>query len=265
MTPQAFVDKWRDMALKERSASQSHFNDLCRLLGKPTPLDVDKTGEWYTFERGVEKSTGAKAGGSGWADVWKKGCFAWEYKGPKKDLRAAYDQLQQYRESLENPPLLIVSDMAVIEVHTNFTDSVKKVYRFALDDLLEPRKLELLAKIYDEPTAFRIAITPADVTRDAAVEFAKLADILRDQGVDAHRAAHYLIRLLFCLFAEDSGLLPNNAFTRLVEATKDAPEQFTLGMRQLFAAGLVGQPSRSQPSSSKVAMAMCKPYDPLGT
>ncbi len=236
MTPQAFVDKWRDMALKERSASQPHFIDLCHLLGKPTPLDVDKTGDWYTFERGAEKTTGAKAGGSGWADVWKKGCFAWEYKGPKKDLRAAYDQLQQYRESLENPPLLIVSDMAVIEVHTNFTDSVKKVYRFTLDDLLEPRRLDLLGKIFDEPTAFRVAVTPADVTRDAAAEFARLADILRDQGVDAHQAAHYLIRLLFCLFAEDSGLLPNNAFTKLVEATKDAPEQFTMGMRQLFGA-----------------------------
>lgn len=236
MTPQAFVDKWRDMALKERSASQPHFIDLCHLLGKPTPLDVDKTGEWYTFERGAEKTTGAKAGGSGWADVWKKGCFAWEYKGPKKDLRAAYDQLQQYRESLENPPLLIVSDMSVIEVHTNFTNSVKTVYRFTLDDLLDPKKLARLAQIFDEPAAFRVTVTPDEVTKAAAAEFAKLADILRDQGVDAHRAAHYLIRLLFCLYAEDIDLLPNKAFERLVEATKDTPEQFTLGLRQLFGA-----------------------------
>jgi hypothetical protein len=43
--------------------------------------------------------------------VWKKGTFAWEYKGKHKDLDQAYEQLLQYRESLLNPPLLIVSDM----------------------------------------------------------------------------------------------------------------------------------------------------------
>lgn len=238
MTPQAFVDKWRDMALKERSASQSHFNDLCRLLGKPSPTDADKTGEWYTFERGADKASGR----SGWADVWKRDCFAWEYKGPKKNLRAAYDQLQQYRESLENPPLLVVSDMTVIEVHTNFTNSVKKVYRFELDDLLDPRRLELLAQVFDRPEAFKVEITPDDVTKEAAAKFARLADILRDQGEEPQRAAHYLIRLLFCLFAEDAGLLPNNVFTRLVEAMKATPATFTSGMRQLFGAMATGGP-----------------------
>ena len=39
--------------------------------------------------------------------------FAWEYKGQHANLDKAYDQLLQYREALENPPLLIVSDMAI--------------------------------------------------------------------------------------------------------------------------------------------------------
>ena len=50
-------------------------------------------------------------GGDGWADVWKRGCFGWEYKGKHKDLAEAYDQLLQYREALENPPLLVVCDL----------------------------------------------------------------------------------------------------------------------------------------------------------
>jgi hypothetical protein len=58
-----FQHKWRGMALKERSASQSHFNDLCRMLGVPTPTDADPTGSFYTFERGAEKS----GGGAAWA------------------------------------------------------------------------------------------------------------------------------------------------------------------------------------------------------
>ena len=60
-----FITKWRASELKERSASQEHFIDLCRLLGEPTPADADPTGETYCFERGARRD----AGGDGWADV----------------------------------------------------------------------------------------------------------------------------------------------------------------------------------------------------
>ena len=50
LTPQEFVDKWRGIELKERSASQEHFIDLCRLIGHPTPVEGDATGETYCFE-----------------------------------------------------------------------------------------------------------------------------------------------------------------------------------------------------------------------
>ena len=74
LSPQDFIATWRDNTLKERSAAQSHFNDLCRLLGEPTPTEADPHGEWFCFEKGVKKT----GGGDGWADVWRKGCFAWE-------------------------------------------------------------------------------------------------------------------------------------------------------------------------------------------
>ena len=44
------------------------------------------------------------------ADVWKRGCFGWEYKGKKKRLGEAYKQLLRYREALLNPSLLVVLD-----------------------------------------------------------------------------------------------------------------------------------------------------------
>ena len=47
MTPHAFITKWRASELKERSASQEHFLDLCRLLGEPTPAEADPSGETY--------------------------------------------------------------------------------------------------------------------------------------------------------------------------------------------------------------------------
>ena len=124
MKPHDFIAKWRGVEQKERSASQSHFNDLCALLDVPDPISADPKGEWFAFEKGASKT----AGGEGWADVWRRGCFAWEYKGPKKDLDRAFAQLQQYAVALENPPLLIVSDMARFRIHTNWTNTVQKVH-----------------------------------------------------------------------------------------------------------------------------------------
>ena len=58
MTPGEFIAKWQASELKERSAAQSHFNDLCQLLDEPTPTESDPTGDRYCFERGARKDTG---------------------------------------------------------------------------------------------------------------------------------------------------------------------------------------------------------------
>jgi len=117
VTPAQFVAKWSRVELPERAASQEHFIDLCRLLGQPTPAEQDATGAEFTFEKGVAVTGGASRGALGrygYADVWWRGKFAWEYKRKEKykELSGAYRQLCQYREALENPPLLIVSDIA---------------------------------------------------------------------------------------------------------------------------------------------------------
>jgi hypothetical protein len=78
------------------------------VLEQPHPTAADQTGDSYTFEKHVSKLKGSK----GYADVWKRGFFACEYKGKHNDLQAAYLQLADYREDLENPPLLVVCDLA---------------------------------------------------------------------------------------------------------------------------------------------------------
>ena len=150
--PAQFIAKWSRAELSERAASQEHFIDLCRMLGQPTPAEHDATGAEYTFEKGVPPTAGASrgaAGERGFADVWWRGKFAWEYKrkGKYRDLTEAYRQLCQYREALENPPLLIVSDIARTEIHTNFTGTAKQVHAIALADMAEPRSLDLLEPI----------------------------------------------------------------------------------------------------------------------
>src|SRR5438445_4078849 len=151
MTPQQFIAKWKKAQLSERSAAQQHFLDLCDLLGQPKPAAADPEGAFYTFERGVNKSEGGK----GWADVWWHEKFAWEYKGKHKDLVAAYQQLQLYREDLENPPLLVVCDMDRFEVHTNFTNTPKQVHAFNLAGLAEPINFDVLRKVFTDPQALK--------------------------------------------------------------------------------------------------------------
>lgn len=229
-TPQEFVQKWRRIELKERSAAQAHFRDLCSVLGQPTPEAVDPKGEWYCFEKGATKTTG----GEGWADVWMRQHFGWEYKGKGKDLNAAYAQLQRYAPALENPPLLIVSDMDRIVVHTNWTNTVPQVREIPLDKLTEPEYLQVLRWAFTDPEKLKPGTTTEDVTKAAAGRFAGLAQRLRDRGYEAHRVAHFLNRLIFCLFAEDADLLPANVFTRALQATTRRPETAEAMLRDLF-------------------------------
>ena len=236
MMPGEFIAKWRASELKERSASQSHFIDLCRLLGEPTPTDADPTGEWYCFERGARKDTG----GDGWADVWKRGCFAWEYKGRRADLDAAFSQLRQYALALENPPLLIVSDMARFRIRTNWTNSVSVTHEFTLDDLADGATRDKLKWAMSEPERLRPGETRQGVTERAAATFAELAQGLRDRGHEPQTVAHFVNRLVFCMFAEDVGLLPGNMFTRMLEHARRRPEEFADLARDLFGAMSTG-------------------------
>ena len=67
----------------------------------------------------------------------------------------------------------------------------------------------------------------SSTTRSAARQ-ARRAVVVRLGAEDPHRAAHFLIRLLFCLFAEDVGLLPENLFTRMVQETLYEPAELVL-------------------------------------
>src|SRR5207302_6867802 len=160
-------------------------------------VEADPTGETYAFEKAVTKTGGS----AGFADVWRRGHFAWEYKGKHHDLGAAYDQLLRYREGLDNPPLLVVCDLERFEVHTNFTDTAKRVYRFSLADLANASPfpgesllpLDVLRALFKAPDRLRPHETLEHVTQQAAREFARLAESLRARGEDPSLAARFLV------------------------------------------------------------------------
>jgi hypothetical protein len=205
-----FVNKWRSTGLTERAGAQMHFIELCDVLGEPHPASEDLSGATYTFEKGGTTIEGKQ----GFADVWKRGYFGWEYKGKHKDLTVAYHQLLKYREDLENPPLLVVCDLELFEVHTNFNSTAKQVNRFSLDDLLKNEAtancklppIEVLRAVFTNPTRLRPDCTTADVTEMAAREFAALADSLRARNVDP----------LLCAVRNAAHLTPQKLTLRLL-------------------------------------------------
>ncbi|MFZ1574759.1 MAG: DNA methyltransferase, partial [Chromatiaceae bacterium] len=230
MTPDDFIRKWRGVTLTERASSQEHFIDLCRLLGEQTPTAADPQGVWYAFEKGARKA----GGGDGWADVWKSGCFGWEYKGPGKDLDAAFKQLQLYTPALEYPPLLIVSDVQTIRIHTAFTGLVPVTHKIGIEDLRDPATRKLLKWAFTAPDKLKPIVRRDQLTEQAASQLGALAQTWRGRGHDPFRVAHFCQQILFCLFAEDIGLLPDEFFTKLLRTAREEPASAQELLESLF-------------------------------
>ena len=72
MTPEWFIAKWREAELTEPVAAQSHFLDLCEVLGEQKPTNINPQARAALLREGATKTIG----GEGWADMCKRGCFA---------------------------------------------------------------------------------------------------------------------------------------------------------------------------------------------
>jgi hypothetical protein len=231
MTPQDFIRKWKPVALTERATAQEHFLDLCRLFDHPTPAEDDPTGERFTFEKGVVKT----GGGDGYADVWKKGFFAWEYKKKKRDLEKALEQLTRYAAALENPPLHVACDTHIFRIETRWTNEVPAKYEFELDDLAEPKNFEILRCVFHEPEKLHSGLTRAKLTKEAADKFQSISDSLQHRHPDKEAVAHFVNQLVFCFFADSVGLLPHGVWRKLLETAERKPEKSQRWFEQLFA------------------------------
>ena len=232
MTPAQFIAKWRDNPLSERAGSQPFFIDLCAMLDVAPPDDPDH----YCFERGATR-TGA---GHGWADVWKRGHFGWENKGPGGDLGGALKQLMTYALALDNPPLLVVSNRDVTQIHTHFTGTPSETHTIRLADIGTPENQQKLRWLFTDPEKFRPGRTVQDITADAAGRFASIARSLTDRGHDPEKVAHFLIQCLFCMFAEDIGLLPRRLFERVLDKRGGDTVKLGAALGELFRAMQAG-------------------------
>jgi len=230
LTPGDFKARWHNRAGSERGLAQAHFLDLRAMLGQDTG-ETD-----YVFEQPVTKA----GGGQGFADVWKPGHFAVEYKQEGKDLRAAYAQLLAYKDAFGNPPLLVVSDLRRIVIYPNFHNTAATPYEIGIEEMDDPEKLRWLRWLFTDPDKLRPRITRDDVTKAAAARFGAIAARLTARGHDPARVAHLLVQLLFCLFAEDAGVLPKGLVKRTFDFGAKHPDQFDAQLRALLSAMATG-------------------------
>lgn len=163
-------------------------------------------------------------------------------------MRNARKQAEGYVFLLDTdhaaPPFIIVCDVGhCFELYADFTGTGRAYtqfpdrngYRIFLEDLRDEKPRALLKTIWSDPHSLDPAKNAVRVTREIAGYLAEVSKALEDRGHNPEDAAHFLMRCLFTMFAEDTGLLPHESFRDLLSRCVEKPETFTLRLKQLWA------------------------------
>lgn len=263
--PDSFIARWRESGAAERANYQLFLSELCDLLGvdRPQPATADTAADAYVFEKPVplphgttgfidlyrrgrfvlEAKQGSDPVAAGEADgrarrgTAVRGTASWDTA-----LEKARRQAQTYARSLPpaelvdggRPPFLIVVDVGnTIELYSEFTRSGGNYvpfpdphsYRLPLDALRDEATRERLRAVWTDPLSLDPARRSTRVTRAIARQLADLAKSLEHDHAP-EPVAHFLMRCLFTMFAEDVGLLPERAFTNLLNDLLNDPGSF---------------------------------------
>ncbi len=180
------------------------------------------------FEKHVKKADGK----DGFIDLFWPGMLLAEHKSLGKNLDSAYDQATDYFPGLsdkELPRYIIVSDFARLRVRNLDTGESTE---FPLADL--PKNLPLFGFIAGYETREYKEQDPVNIK--AAQKLAELHDALKDVGYEGHELEVYLVRILFCLFADDTGLfMPRSAFEDFIRVrTSEDGSDLAPHLNQIF-------------------------------
>ena len=192
--------------------------------------DLDIFGQ--TASARVKRGT-ARRGTPGWA----------------KAMVQAKGQAERYAKALPVdhgwPPILLVADIGYcIEVYADFTGTGKAYaqfpdrarYRIMLEDLAQEEVRDRLRAIWTDPKSLDPTARAARVTRDIADLLATVARRLEKRGYNAETTSGFLMRVLFTMFAEDSGLIPPGSFTTLLKNQRAHPEHLEHQLSALWTA-----------------------------
>ncbi|GGS37689.1 class I SAM-dependent DNA methyltransferase [Deinococcus knuensis] len=253
MHPTEFAAKWKGRAFEvtEEQAYQEHYADVARLVGGPVPGQPGAP-HGLTFQAGVSK-VGTTDFGK--ADVYLPGHFIWEAKRAQKTagtrakkLGEALAQAMLYAYDLGSPPLIVVTDFVEIRVHTLFNGTMPRTFRITLDDIehnqvLEGtslRALDVLRFVFHAPAELDPRLTRERMTTEATGQVGAVARAMVKRGHDRPAVAHFMLRVVFAMFAEDIGLLKDRLLTAVLERSVTKPAQSESYLTELFAAMATG-------------------------
>ena len=210
----AFVLDWKDKApaAREEADAQIFENTFFNVFG------VSRA-KVAVFEKKVRLKDGGETRdlfgntttgtASGYIDLFWKRHIIIEMKSPGKDLGAAYKHAKTYAASLPQADLpkgILVCDFVNFNYYDLEHDA--KLYCFALAEL--PQYVELFGYLAGYSDVEYKKVDPVNI--EAAEKMGKLHDRLKDIGYSGHQLEVYLVRLLFCLFADDGGIFPHDHF-----------------------------------------------------
>lgn len=205
----AFVADWRDAEGYERGEAQEFVRGLLKVFGIS-----GRTAAVYE-KRAQRASTGQR----GYIDALISGTALIEMKSAGEDLVKAEGQALDYVESLtehERPSFIITSDFRRIRVLDLTVEPDADDYiEFPLDDL--PAHVEDLMFLAGYRRTKFGSTEQEKASIQAAQLMAKLYEHLERTGYDDHQASIFLIRTLFCLYADDAGLWERDLFSRYIE------------------------------------------------
>ena len=216
----AFAADWQDAAY-EKGETQSFYNAFFDVFGV-------RRRSVARYEEHVAKLENRR----GFIDLFWPGVLIVEQKSAGRDLGKAYSQAAEYFDALperQRPQYILVSDFQAFELHDL---DERRVTAFVLADL--PDHVEAFGFILGvRRRAFRDQ-DPANI--EAAELVGRLHDALDEAGYRGHDLERFLVRIVFCLFADDTGIFePRDIFVELLEArTTEDGADLGLWLSQLF-------------------------------
>lgn len=200
-----FVHEWKDET-RERAEAQTFWNEFLEIFGK-------RRRSVAVYEKAVKKAGGKH----GAIDLFWKGVLLAEHKSRGQNLEKATAQAFEYLENIpENdlPKAVIISDFGSFRLFDLDTD---EEHAFSLEEL--PDKIHLFGFItgytkrtYKDQDPVNIAV---------ALKMGELHDALKDSGYSGHKLELFLVRLVYCLFADDTGIFPKDHFRFFLEEKTD--------------------------------------------
>ncbi len=216
----AFAEEWKD-ARYEKSETQSFYNEFFEIFGV-------RRRRVATYEAYVAKLDNR----SGFIDLFWPGMLVVEQKSAGRDLEKAYSQALDYLLALperDHPRYVLVSDFQTFKLHDL---SERQTVSFALAEL--PDHVEAFGFICGRQRRTFRDQDPANIK--AAELVGRLHDALHEAGYRGHDLERFLVRIVFCLFADDTGIFePRDIFLDFIETrTGEDGADLGLWLSQLF-------------------------------